>query len=90
MGESNSLMEIRYRLIVHLSIQCILIQTKEKLMKDSGADEIAPAVARCHAPRKTRRVLKKAMPMRFKKTKNAGLVIQPLPRNEFVVALASR
>jgi hypothetical protein len=35
------------------------------MMNDSGAEKIAPAGARCRAPRKTGRGLNKAMPMRF-------------------------
>jgi hypothetical protein len=37
------------------------------MIVDSDDEEIAPAVAGCHAPRKTGRGLKKAMLMRFKK-----------------------
>jgi hypothetical protein len=40
-------------------------QSTEKMMNESDAEEIAPAVARCHAPRKTGRVLNKAVQMRF-------------------------
>jgi hypothetical protein len=39
----------------------------KKMKKESADEKIAPAVARCHAPRKTGRVLNKAMPMRFRK-----------------------
>jgi hypothetical protein len=40
---------------------------KKKLKIDSDDEKLAPAVARCHAPRKTGRLMMKAMPMRFKK-----------------------
>ncbi len=36
-------------------------------MNDSDAEQIARIGARCHAPRKAGRKLKKAIPMRFKK-----------------------
>ena len=43
------------------------MKEQKKLRKESNDEEIAPAVAKCHALRKTGKLLNKVPSMRFKK-----------------------
>jgi hypothetical protein len=45
------------------------MKEQKKLRKESNDEEIAPAVAKCHALRKTGKLLNKVPSMRFKKKK---------------------